>query len=430
VRLRRRLPGQRRQRQLPAELPHGPGRRNGAPGLPRSERGLRRHQRDGGLSLPPRLRRRPRRDGRGLPGLRRRLPGQRCRRNLHDGLACVLGCDDASGTARCTCAAGEQDNDGDGTCTADCTTAALACDAAAHRVCDDASGTARCACETGTYDDGMGTCRTAGTGDGDGCAFAMDLDLAAEVVYVETTGASPTHSFSCNSMGFSLRDVFYRVHLGAGETRRVRFTLERVDVAGVSFTPALAVLSGATCDTGTEIACGFGFDPETYTRSSAAIDVTLDGGTAGTDYYLVVGTYDRRGRAIRGILRIEQLCDGGGVYSALLDACVDDPCNPTNPCTAPHRTRCAADVSTATPTYECLCDVGYFDDAGACTANASAAGDGCADVAPIEVLEGEGWVDGSTADAIARRATASTASRSTARPASASPSPATRATTA
>jgi hypothetical protein len=323
-----------------------------------------------------------------------------CATAAADGLACVLGCDDASGTARCTCAAGEQDNDGDGTCTADCTTAALACDAAAHRVCDDASGTARCACETGTYDDGMGTCRTAGTGDGDGCAFAMDLDLAAEVVYVETTGASPTHSFSCNSMGFSLRDVFYRVHLGAGETRRVRFTLERVDVAGVSFTPALAVLSGATCDTGTEIACGFGFDPETYTRSSAAIDVTLDGGTAGTDYYLVVGTYDRRGRAIRGILRIEQLCDGGGVYSALLDACVDDPCNPTNPCTAPHRTRCAADVSTATPTYECLCDVGYFDDAGACTANASAAGDGCADVAPIEVLEGEGWVDGSTADAV------------------------------
>ncbi|MDB4966010.1 MAG: hypothetical protein JWN44_1699 [Myxococcales bacterium] len=53
------------------------------------------------------------------------------------------------------CAAGTQDNDHDGVCTADCTTAALSC--ATHQVCSDATGTALCACAPGYVSSG-GNC--------------------------------------------------------------------------------------------------------------------------------------------------------------------------------------------------------------------------------------------------------------------------------
>lgn len=66
-------------------------------------------------------------------------------------------CDDSSGTATCTCnqgytgldcsecAVGFQDNDGDGTCEAECT--AETC--SGNGACDDGSGTATCSCGTG-----------------------------------------------------------------------------------------------------------------------------------------------------------------------------------------------------------------------------------------------------------------------------------------
>jgi hypothetical protein len=47
-----------------------------------------------------------------------------------------------SGTATCTCVSGFQDNDQNGTCSADC--ASTTCDT--DRTCDDASGTAECFC--------------------------------------------------------------------------------------------------------------------------------------------------------------------------------------------------------------------------------------------------------------------------------------------
>ncbi|PZR12254.1 MAG: hypothetical protein DI536_15210 [Archangium gephyra] len=74
-------------------------------------------------------------------------------------------CVDTSGTARCSCdalysgpdcaacAAGAQDNDGDGTCAPACATAALACTSPA--ACSDTSGIARCACGRGYVDDGL-----------------------------------------------------------------------------------------------------------------------------------------------------------------------------------------------------------------------------------------------------------------------------------
>ena len=99
-------------------------------------------------------------------------------------------CDDASGTAVCAClpgyagegctacAEGYQDNDSNGTCTANCATAALSCGTHGH--CDDASGTAACACDEGHTGEGCASCAT-GYQDNDGdtvCAPGCTLASA------------------------------------------------------------------------------------------------------------------------------------------------------------------------------------------------------------------------------------------------------------
>ncbi len=90
----------------------------------------------------------------------------------HAGLSCGANsaCDDSSGTAACTCdtgytgsacdqcATGYQDNDANGTCEPDCTTAGLSC--APQQACDDSSGMPTCACASGYQDhDGDGVCQ-------------------------------------------------------------------------------------------------------------------------------------------------------------------------------------------------------------------------------------------------------------------------------
>lgn len=65
-------------------------------------------------------------------------------------------CESGYAGANCaTCATGWQDNDGDGVCAPDCTTAAPAC---LHGTCSDASGAAVCVCETGYEDTLCGAC--------------------------------------------------------------------------------------------------------------------------------------------------------------------------------------------------------------------------------------------------------------------------------
>ena len=78
-------------------------------------------------------------------------------------------CDDASGAAACTCDTGYagaacagcdtgyQDKDINGSCTADCASAALTC---GHGACDDTSGTASCACEDGYAGAACAACDT------------------------------------------------------------------------------------------------------------------------------------------------------------------------------------------------------------------------------------------------------------------------------
>ncbi len=86
-------------------------------------------------------------------------------------------CDDSGGTAVCacdvgytgaacdTCAAGYQDNDGDGSCLPDCATSGLDC--GIFGTCDDSGGTAFCACDVGYVGVTCDTC-DAGYQDNDG----------------------------------------------------------------------------------------------------------------------------------------------------------------------------------------------------------------------------------------------------------------------
>ncbi|MFH2005885.1 MAG: hypothetical protein ABI333_04770 [bacterium] len=85
-----------------------------------------------------------------------------CETAMAQGLTCATHalCDDTSGQAQCVCApgydgalcdacaAGFQDNDGDGTCLPDCQAAGSIC-GLPHSVCDDSAGYALCVCAVG-----------------------------------------------------------------------------------------------------------------------------------------------------------------------------------------------------------------------------------------------------------------------------------------
>jgi len=64
-----------------------------------------------------------------------------------------------SGASCAACASGYQDNDANGTCTVDCTTAALSC--SGHGACSDSTGTARCACDPGYSSTDCAACDSA-----------------------------------------------------------------------------------------------------------------------------------------------------------------------------------------------------------------------------------------------------------------------------
>ena len=320
-----------------------------------------------------------------------------CASVVAEGLDCgTLGCDDTTGLALCNCATGSQDFDQDGVCAPDCTTAGLTCDAANHEVCSDVTGLAACVCDTGYYDGGSGTCLTVGTG-GDVCADAIDIDLPVDQILADMTGMTGDFDFSCNAYGLPFNDMVYHIALAAGETWHVSFSESPVDAADAYFIPALSLLQGADCATATEVACGYGISGDGYIQF-AVMDAVLDGGTAGADYYLVVGLMDYFGTgANRPVVSVQAACDAGLVYDRPADACVDNPCMPTNPCTGTNRNACVVDTSTTVPTYDCLCNVGLVEDAtGTCVANPTALGEACADVIAIPVVAGEGVVTGTT----------------------------------
>jgi hypothetical protein len=321
-----------------------------------------------------------------------------CATAVDEGLDCGSeGCDDSTGTAMCNCADGYQDNDINGTCEPNCTTAALGCDTTGHWLCDDSSGTAMCVCDTGYFHDGMGNCVSIGSGDD--CSDPIPLDIGEEEVFADLDSLDMDFTFSCDWMGWTDQDLIFHVPVAADETWDVTITMSWVD--WTCYAPILGVLAiyeGTPCTSATEIECGFGLDSDYYFQDSV-IDVTLTGGSSGTDYYLVVGWYAYGGpTCTHASITIEHHCAAGEEYNIASDTCVDNPCLDPNPCTDANKTVCAADFTVDPTTYECFCDLGYVDDGyGACELNTSAEGAGCDDVIPIVVAEGEGTpITGST----------------------------------
>jgi hypothetical protein len=227
-------------------------------------------------------------------------------------------------------------------------------------------------------------------------------DLSDGVLVSDMTGMSGEFAFSCNAYGFPFTDMVHHIHLAAGETRNVHFAVDMFDALGRLVIPAVAVLEGADCASATEAACGFGVIPPGYVVPASA-DVELDGGTAGKDYYLVVGLSDYFGTgAVRAVMTITNLCPSGTLYSPAADACVDNPCLDPNPCVQANKNACNSDVTVAPATYSCGCNVGFVaDGAGVCQPNASADGEACEGVIAIPVVSGPGpQIAGTTENAV------------------------------
>lgn len=326
-----------------------------------------------------------------------------CATALSSGLVCgALGCDDASGVAACNCPAGQQDKDFDGVCKANCATANLNCDATKHEVCDDGSGTSLCVCEAGYYHDGQGACLLVG-GEGNACADMLPLsDLTDGILISDMTGMTGEFAFSCNAYGFPYIDMVHHIHVGAGTTRDLSFSVNLFDPQGRPFIPVVSVREGVDCLAATEVACGFGVSASGYLVPATA-ELTLEGGTAGKDYYLVVGLFDYFGTgATRAVTTVTNLCPDGMMYSPTTDGCVDNPCIDPNPCVEANKNACKVDAFVVPATYTCSCNPGFVaDGAGVCQVNATAEGEGCGDVIGIPAVAGPGpQIAGSTENAL------------------------------
>ncbi|MBW2522731.1 MAG: hypothetical protein JRI23_01085 [Deltaproteobacteria bacterium] len=212
------------------------------------------------------------------------------------------------------CAVGYQDNDADGECAADCSTAGLRC--VGLRVCDDASGEAECACAEGYMGDSctdcaMGYVDVAGDGVCVPTCPVADLDCNDHGQCVDDTGyprclceigyrgidcgeCAPTHTL--DSSGVCLADPDWSQHLLAhGIDRDGRPVLGAIDFAHTWQFHPLATLERPLD--------GLTVDPATNTVWSVAPDdpaalVTVDVATGQLTDRLGLGSYHRVGTPV------------------------------------------------------------------------------------------------------------------------------------
>ncbi len=290
-------------------------------------------------------------------------------------------CDDHGGQATCACdvgytgqacaacAAGYQDNDGDGDCLPDCGLLGWAC--SGHGQCDDTGGVAICLCDAGYTDDGAGNCIA--DGQGETCADPIHLDLVDGTVTGDTTGMGDDETGSCNTNAAD--DVIYTFDV----VENIHATF---DLSGSDYDTLMYLRS--TCDDpASELAC----DDDGGDGLDSLIDIDLTPGT----YYLIIDGYSSN--AGQYLLTISLSCGPGQVYDPDSDTCVDDPCDP-NPCGVAGQTICEVDL----PGYVCQCDPGWIPDgAGGCIPDPNPHGEACGDALTLPIAEGS--VLGSTLDA-------------------------------
>ncbi|MDX9720149.1 MAG: clostripain-related cysteine peptidase, partial [Myxococcota bacterium] len=293
-------------------------------------------------------------------------------------------CVDSSGTAQCvcitghtgpncaSCAAGYQDNDGDGFCLPTCATAGYTC--SGHGVCEDGSGEASCVCESGYINGGPGTCITNGTGLS--CASPKFLDLSQTVVNDSTAGHNNVASGSCQSS--SSADMVYVFSLT--QTVTVSFESSGFDT--------VLHLRRDCAQPSSEVAC----DDDGGSSMGSFLQATL---TAGT-YYLFVDGYS--GSLGAFILNIDVGCGPGLVFDPTSSSCVVDPCS-SNPCTGAHMSVCSPIPPTG---YSCSCDPGYIPNPSSpstsCIVDPDPSGEHCGEVRGLTIVS-SGLLNDSTAGA-------------------------------
>jgi hypothetical protein len=293
-------------------------------------------------------------------------------------------CDDHSGSVACicdvgytgdgclACAAGYQDNDGDGSCLPDCGLLGWTC--SGHGLCDDSGGTAVCLCDAGYEDDGAGNCLAAGQGFT--CADPLLLDLNAGSASGDTTGSGGEYDGSC-------RD-------GSAEEVVYTFTIDEpvhavFDLSGSQYDTLLHLRSDCD-DPASELAC----DDDGGEGLDSLIELDLQPGT----YYLFIDGYGNNTGVY--LLTVSLSCGAGMIYDPGSGQCVDDPCDP-NPCQVGGQTVCEPVLPND---YSCNCDPGWIVDPGdpdSCIPDPNPHGEACADALGLPV--GEGSVLGSTSDA-------------------------------
>jgi hypothetical protein len=277
--------------------------------------------------------------------------------------ACI--CDEGYGGATCgDCAAGYQDNDGDGTCLPSCSTGSCG----AHSHCDDATGVAVCACDPGYADNGAGACDIVTAA----CAHPLELDIEQSHLKGSTVGASAENSGTCQAD--TGPELAYRFQVA--QPLRIRFQMSGFDTV---------MYIRETCgDDSSELACN---DDEGGNRGSL-----IERDFAPGEYYLFADGWGQESGQFD--LAIDRMCASGYLLDAASQTCVVDPCA-SHPCTQPHMTLCTPVPPTG---FECACDLGYISDgAGVCMVDPNPNGEGCANSIPL--TPGNGIVHGTTSDA-------------------------------
>ena len=256
-------------------------------------------------------------------------------------------CDDSAGTAACacdtgyagalcdSCAPGYQDNNADGICLATCIELGWTCSGAG--ICDDSTGVAECICDAGYISDDLGNCIEDTSATGFTCDSAISLP-------VTTIPASGTVSGTTVGSG---DDYFSGNCFDGAEDMVYTFTVAEPVHAVLSLVNSsydtVMFLRTACEDPASEIACNDQyFVDDSYYINQSYLELDLDAGT----YFLFIDGWDMLADAGEFVLD----------YSFATDPCDPDPCGAEQECVA----------SGDWMSYECECGPGLVADGDLC----------------------------------------------------------------